>query len=231
MTNVLGGNVRKIYFVLYKTWKLSFSFFFASLNYFVFCCLSWLFTKAGSFLRAEVGSQNSNSCQQSSENLKKYVLFYLPYTFNKNTAQRVLEIKMLLSIFFYCCFLNVRKFHHIQSYSVPLKTPWTCLSRLTKVKRSLRYHSLEITCFLHSAINSEDPQNQSSFLLSLRPIRLCLYYISMQSYTTTKPLEVYTSTFSFSVLWIDTTNRSWNPSVFFLNGRIYAQLCTSFHPK
>ena len=231
MTNVLGGNVRKIYFVLYKTWKLSFSFFFASLNYFVFCFLSWLFTKAESFLPAEVGSQNNNSCQQSSENLKKYVLFYLPYTFNKNTAQRVLEIKMLLSIFFYCCFLNVRKFHHIQSYSVPLKTPWTCLSRLTKVKRSLRYHSLEITCFLHSAINSEDPQNQSSFLLSLRPIRLCLYYISMQSYTTTKPLEVYTSTFSFSVLWIDTTNRSWNPSVFFLYGRIYAQLCTSFHPK
>ena len=152
---------------------------------------------------------------------------------------------MLLRKFFYCCFLNVHKFHHIQSYSLLLKTPWTCLSRLTKVKRSLRYHSLEITCFVTlchsfgrsskskflSVITSADRILDDSENITSQAVVLCLYYISMQSYTTPKPLEVYTGTFSFCVLWIDTTNSSWNPSVFFLYGRIYTQLCTSFHPK
>ena len=70
---------KNLLYVLCNTLRLTFSFFFlASLNYFLFRRLSWPFTETGSFLLAEVGSQNNNSCQQSSENQQKdiYISIY-----------------------------------------------------------------------------------------------------------------------------------------------------------
>ena len=70
---------KKFTLCLMQHFKVNFFlFFFASLNYFVFRRLSWPFTETGSFLLAEVGSQNNNSCQQSSENQQKdiYISIY-----------------------------------------------------------------------------------------------------------------------------------------------------------
>ena len=114
--------------------------FFSSLPWTILCFVVFLgfLRKPGVSFRRRLGAKKTTRASNPAKTHKKniHILFYVPYMFNKNTAWRVLEIKMLLRKFFYCCFLNVHKFHHIQSYSLLLKTPWTCLSRLTKVKRS-----------------------------------------------------------------------------------------------